>query len=246
MTKKKGQNPKFLQSASTAENLSPVTSTISSPTAPNATEQKPKSSQNKLELPADKLNVNRLKSESSPNKSPAGKVEADDSGRLLTTSTASPPQPQISEEDRKALENLSTAIGIPQLVTEIKKQREEINQIMTTLSGKPSTAGGPPPIGGAAAGFLKPIMDKAPELIDGIMKWISGTSSPAPTMISGIDKEIMEAAIKQTMQIKQKVATASDALTRIYIGGGGVDVHEGEGETIVKITKPKTEEIEKK
>jgi len=139
---------------------------------------------------------------------------------------------------------LATAIGIPQLVTEIKKQREEINMILTTLGGKSPAAGGPPALPGAAAGFLKPILDKAPELIDGILKWVTQSGQPQqPTMISGIDKEIMEAAIKQTIEIKQKVAQANEALARIYMGGGSVMV-DGNGNAV--ILKPKQKEEEKK
>lgn len=215
MTKKKvKENLKFMQSASTAGNLSPITTTISSPTVQDATEQKP---------------------ESSPNKTPQ-KTGEEPLG--TNTNASGAPQaatPQISEEDRKALENLATAIGIPQIVQHMKEQDEKLNLLLGAKTGIPGVAPG-----GAAAGFLKPIMDKAPELIDGIMKWISGTGqSQQPTMISGIDKEIMETAIKTTTEARAKATQVADLLLKNMMQGGSVMVDQNGNAVILK---PKIEE----
>ena len=218
MKKKKAQNPQkaLTQPVLDVAEDSQKQSTTTSQNAPNAEIKEPSLSQN-----------NSPRTTEAEPRSTATIIEKDAIDRK------SQPQPQISEEDRKALENLATAIGIPQLVTEIKKQREEINMIMTTLGGKSPAAGGPLALPGAAAGFFKPIMDKAPELIDGILKWVTQGGQPQqPTQISGIDKEIMEAAIKQTIEIKQKVAAANEALARIYMGGGSVMV-DGDGNAVI-------------
>lgn len=147
------------------------------------------------------------------------------------TTQESKPQapPEPTPEEKQYISTLAYYLGIPQIVEELKKQREMLNAL---TSQKQPEAAGAAAIPGIGKLLESPLVG---QLIGAVTNMLSGGGGEqAPTLESSVEKELMQEAIKVTIANKKAATTALELIVQNMMRGGQIS---SDGKNVV-VTQP--------